>query len=335
MNAPAQKTKRLPYLDGIKTFALLMVFALHTQRGPEVTAPCHDAVLFYVARCCMPLFFMVNGSLMLRREMFDFSYYKKKILGIARVLLLNGICIGVYVFVVHQFPIAKAVKEMLKGFLSYTSYAYLWFLYSFALIYTLLLFGFDWVKKNLNRVLVALGVVCLGVMALSLLSIAQGGFFVQERVTQRLRLWTWLFYFCLGYKVSTFDVSRWSPRLIRGCAAVLTVASTAWQYVLCFRVTGQIESNYMYDDVAIMVWSILLFLAFRVSPRVSAWFGKFAPYSFGAFLIHGFLLDAFQLQSAVNGPAQAGVMWAGLIVVCWVLSWLLSHVPVVREMLRY
>ena len=203
------------------------------------------------------------------------------------------------------------------------------------MIYTLLLFGFDWVKKNLNRVLVALGVVCLGVMALSLLSIAQGGFFVQERVTQRLRLWTWLFYFCLGYKVSTFDVSRWSPRLIRGCAAVLTVASTAWQYVLCFRVTGQIESNYMYDDVAIMVWSILLFLAFRVSPRVSAWFGKFAPYSFGAFLIHGFLLDAFQLQSAVNGPAQAGVMWAGLIVVCWVLSWLLSHVPVVREMLRY
>lgn len=110
MNVSAQKTKRLPYLDGIKTFALLMVFALHTQRGSEVTAPCHDAVLFYAARCCMPLFFMVNGSLMLRRETFDFSYYKRKILGIARVLLLNGICIGVYVFVVHQFPIAKAVK---------------------------------------------------------------------------------------------------------------------------------------------------------------------------------------------------------------------------------
>lgn len=335
MNTSAPKTKRLPYLDGIKTFALLMVFALHTQRGPEVTAPCHNAVLFYAARCCMPLFFMVNGSLMLRRETFDFPYYKRKMLGIARVLFLNGLCIGVYVLVVHQFPIAKAIKEMLKGFLSYTSYAYLWFLYSFALIYTLLLFCFDKIKKNLNIVLGLLGAVCLGTMLLSLVSIANGGFFVQAQVTQRLRLWTWLFYFCLGYKLSDLDVSRFSPRLIRGCAVVLTAVSIAWQYYLCFCVTGQIESNYLYDDIIVIAWSISLFLAFRVSPRVSEWFGKFAPYSFGAFLIHGFLLDAFQLQSAVNGPVQAGLMWAGLIAVCWALSWLLSHVPVVREMLRY
>lgn len=51
MNALEQNTKRLPYIDTIKTFALLMFFALHTRRSPEVTAPCRDAVLFYAARC--------------------------------------------------------------------------------------------------------------------------------------------------------------------------------------------------------------------------------------------------------------------------------------------
>lgn len=51
MNALEQNTKCLPYIDAIKTFALLMFFALHTQRSPEVTAPCRDAVLFYAARC--------------------------------------------------------------------------------------------------------------------------------------------------------------------------------------------------------------------------------------------------------------------------------------------
>lgn len=330
-----KKQGRSVYLDGIKTFALFMVFALHTQRGEQVTDPCHDPVLFYAARCCMPLFFMVNGSLILRRESFLVSYYCKKVLGIARVLLINGICIGIYVFVVHQFPIAKAVKEMLKGFLSYTSYAYLWFFYSFVLIYTILLFGFSAIKKNLDKVLLAAGTVCIAVSILSLLSIAGGGFFVQERVTQRLRLWTWLFYFCLGYRLSTMEIPQWLSRWIGWLVLLLTGVSIGWQYWLCFCVTGQIESNYLYDDVIIIVWSAVLFLFFRMSPRLSAWFAKFAPYGFGAFLIHGFLLDAFQLQSVVEGPVQAGLMWAGLIAVCWGLSWLLSHVPVLRAALRY
>lgn len=45
MNALEQNTKRLPYLDDIKTFTL------HTQRRPEVAVPCHNAALFYADRC--------------------------------------------------------------------------------------------------------------------------------------------------------------------------------------------------------------------------------------------------------------------------------------------
>ena len=154
MSDNCDQNHRLVYLDALKVFSLLMVFALHTQRGESVTDPCPNVVLFYAARCCMPLFFMVNGCLMLRREDFPFPYYKKKILGIVRVLITNGICIGLYVMLVHHFSPAMAAKEMLKGFLSYTGYAYLWFLYSFALIYTILLFGFNAIKRNINRMLI-------------------------------------------------------------------------------------------------------------------------------------------------------------------------------------
>ncbi len=249
---------RIAYLDGLKTFALLLVFALHTQRGPLVTDPCHNPVLFYAARCCMPLFFMVNGCLILRKEQFSFTYYKQKMLGILRALVISGVLVGIYVLVVHHFSFAKAFKEMLKGFLSYTPYAFLWFFYTFAILYTVLLFAFPWVKAHMKSIVAILALCCLAFWGASLYSIANGGFFVQEHITQRLRLWTWFLYFCLGYLLSTLDVSRFNAHFIRLAAALLTAACVGWQYWLCYRVTGQVESNYLYDDPLIIVWSALV-----------------------------------------------------------------------------
>lgn len=331
----AEQKERITYLDAVKVFALLMVFALHTQRGELVTEPCKNAVFFYAARCGMPLFFMVNGSVMLRRESFTFPYYRRKLAGIVRVLIINGICIGGYVLLVHHVSPLVAAREMFKGFLSYTTYAYLWFLYSFALIYTILLFGFNRIKKNLNRFLGVLCVVCLAVSLCSLASVMRGGFFVQEAVTQRLRLWTWLFYFCLGYKLSLIRINQGLFRILRWAVPVLAVIAVVWQYLLCYQMTGQIESNCMYDDAVIMLYCSSIFLWFRISPCVSAHFARFQSCSFGAFLIHGFLIDAFELRSAASGPLQVGLLWACLVVVCWTLAWLLDRVPVAREILRY
>lgn len=331
----AEKREHLVYLDAVKVFAMFMVFALHTQRGENVTDPCSNAVLFYAARCCMPLFFMVNGSLMLRRESFTIHYYRKKIAGIARVLIMSGICIGLYVFLFHHFSPMRAVKEMLKGFLSYTKYAYLWFLYSFALIYTLLLFGFDMIKRNLNRILCMLCAVCIAAAVGSFISVMNGGFFIQEAITQRLRLWTWMFYFCLGYKLSLVRISPRMAHVLQWTAPVLTAISIAWQYWLCFRMTGQVESNCMYDDAVVMLQSAAVFLLFRISPRLSAMLARFCSCSFGAFLIHGFLVDAFRLRSAAVGPLQAGTLWIILLAACWFLSWGLSFIPGVRRLLQY
>ncbi len=332
---PNSRPGRIAYLDGLKTFALLLVFALHTQRGPLVTDPCHNPILFYAARCCMPLFFMVNGSLILRKQQFSFAYYKQKMLGILRALVISGVLVGIYVLVVHRFPFAKAFKEMLKGFLSYTPYAFLWFFYTFAIIYTVLLVFFPFVKTHSKAIVAALTLCCLVFWGASLYSIANGGFFVQEHVTQRLRLWTWFLYFFLGYFLSTLDISRFNARGIRLAAVVLTAVSIGWQYWLCYRITGQVESNYFYDDPLIIVWSALVFLAFMVSPGFSAWFARFAQYSYGAFLLHGFLVDALQLQSAVHGALESTLVWAALAAFCWACSWLFSKVPVLRQIFRY
>lgn len=327
--------ERLLYLDAIKVFALLMVFALHTQRRELVTDPCYNAVFFYAARCCMPLFFMVNGSLILAREKFDAAYYRRKMLGIVRVLLGSGICIGFYVWIFHDFTPLMAAKEMAKGFLSYTNYAFLWFLYSFAFLYTILFFGFAWIKRNLNSVLTATGVICLIMACCSVFSVMHGGFFVQSYVTQRLRLWTWLFYFCLGYKLSRIEIKRYAPQLLWAAVLILAAVSIGWQYYLCYYRTGQVESNCMYDDITVILYSAAVFLCFRTAGHLSERVTGLAQYGFGAFLIHGFLVDAFSLRSIAQGPIEAFLIWIFLVAICWILSWGLGHVPGIRRILQY
>lgn len=330
------KTKsREVYLDGIKTFALLMVFALHTQRGVEVTDPCHNAVLFYAARCCMPLFFMVNGALMLRKDAFPLAYYKKKITGIIRILAIWGGVTGLYYLLFHQAGLMQSIKEGLKGMLAYHHVTNLWFLITFALIYTLLLWAFPFIKKHLKPLTLALGAVCILVDIASLISIANGGFFLQEAINQRLRLWTWLFYFLLGHYLSTLDITRLKPVYLHLATAVLTVVCVVYQYVLCYKITGQIESNYVYDHLLIILWSGALFLSFRCSRSVASFFARFVGPSFGAFLLHSFVVDALQMRSLVSGPVESTLGWLLLILGTWGASWALGKIPVVKEAFRY
>ncbi|MCR4805823.1 MAG: acyltransferase family protein [Clostridia bacterium] len=332
MNNP--RTREV-YLDALKTFALLLVFALHTQRGVEVTDPCHNAVFFYAARCGMPLFFMVNGSLILRKKEFTFPYYKKKLLGILRVLCIWGAVTAVYKLAVARVGFFSALKEGVKGALAYTDVVNLWFFYSFILIYTLLLVAFPFIRKHIWKVTAGLGALCALVDAASLISIAGGGFFVQAMVTQRLRLWTWVFYFCLGYALSTVDLGRIKAPLIYAGAAALTAACVALQYHVCWNLTGQMESNYMYDNALIILWCAFVFLAFRKGGRVSAFFARFVGPSFGAFLLHSYFIDAFHLRYIVRGPWQAFLSWALLSAGSWALSWIAGKIPVVREAFRY
>ncbi len=330
-----EQSGRIGYLDGIKTFALFLVFALHTQRGSLVTDQSNNPLLFYAARCCMPLIFMVNGALILRKDSFSFSYYLRKIFEIIRALMISGILVGIYVGLVYHFSVFETLKEIIKGFLSYTPYAFLWFFYTFAVIYTILLFIFPWLKKRIVLAVGILAICCIGWSLASLYSISKGGFFVQAIITQRFRIWTWLFYFCLGYYLSIQDVQKWNANTIRLMTCLMTAVCVIWQYWLCLCVTGQIESNYMYDDLIIMIWSALIFVSFMLSPKMSSIMSRFAKYSYGAFLVHGFIIDFFQLRSEVTGVLESTMIWVILVAGSWILSWLLNRIPVIGRLFNY
>lgn len=69
-------------IDFLKVLSVMGVVALHTQRSLE-TGICYNPFLYYCGRFAMPVFFMVNGYLILSKSEFSVAYWKKKTFRIA------------------------------------------------------------------------------------------------------------------------------------------------------------------------------------------------------------------------------------------------------------
>ena len=107
------QNNRDKYIDSTNTIALMLVLALHTQRS-LATGTCYNPILYYFARCSMPLFFMVNGSLILRKSEFTKTYFVKKSTNIIRVLAIWGVLLAIYSFAVRKTDILESLKNGVK-----------------------------------------------------------------------------------------------------------------------------------------------------------------------------------------------------------------------------
>ena len=133
--------KRDLSLDLLKIIAIFAVVAVHTQRC-LATGELYNPVVYYFFRFAMPLFVMCNGYLILNKDHFDFKYYKKKILRIIVLLVIWGVVTFAYQFFLCHTPLGESLYDGLKCTLG----AYIvpfWFLFTFGLIYTILLFTFE------------------------------------------------------------------------------------------------------------------------------------------------------------------------------------------------
>ena len=89
-------TKRNEGIDLLKALCMVAVVGLHSQRS-SILGTVNNEVLYYLSRFAMPCFFMVNGYLILNRNDFTFTYYKRKIINMIRVLISGGYSVRILV----------------------------------------------------------------------------------------------------------------------------------------------------------------------------------------------------------------------------------------------
>ena len=312
---------------------MLGVVSLHTQRS-LTTGFCYNPWLYYLCRFSMPVFFMINGYLILSHVTFDLKYFKKKTLNILRLVLIWSIITSIYYLLVYGH---KSIKEIIYDFCkSFASRGVIpfWFFISFVIIYTLvLIIGINRVKSHLQLIVIVSGLLCVLFDIASLISIVNGGYFVQKYIPQSFRIWTWVFYFSLGYWINQMTHKIKFLHLI-----VVSVVALIYQYFLCYMILGKINSEYCYDNIIIILWSCSLFVFFK-NLNYSSIIGKAIVFvsknSFGVFLLHPFLIDAFDLTNKIDSWSSGLLIWLIVFVACFCFSVLLSRIPIIKSAFSY
>lgn len=318
-------TKRNEGIDLLKALCMIAVVGLHSQRS-TATGIVNNEILYYLSRFAMPCFFMVNGYLILCKKSFSVEYYKKKMLNMLRVLLSGGGLAFVYTLVFLGEGIRRAVYNALKCILGYYVIPF-WWIYTFAIVYTILLFAFDFIKLHIKEIVLALVSICLCVDFISLFLIfTHDGYFVQALVSQRFRLWTWFMYFCMGYFMgTTATFAHPKKSWLVGMLIAVSISVVIVQVLVCEKYLGRINSEYLYDNILIIVWAALIFIIlFHWNGTRPKWLKNFCDNCFGVFMLHEFFLEGLHLPERVNGPVQSMILLLGLVLVCWMLTSLLK-----------
>lgn len=323
-------------IELLKIISLCGVIALHTQRS-YILGVLYNPILYYLSRFCMPVFFMINGYLILSKQDFTRSYYLRKIKNIFRILLIwSTIAFFYSYFLCHNSLLQSAVN--FANCLIGRYIVPFWFFISFLIIYTILLFYYKQIKKNIWKILISLCILMALADILSLLLISYDYYFIQSILPQFLRMWTWFFYFCLGYAISKIVISKTYRKILFVFFILTTVYSFFYQYLLCYRLLGQMNSEYCYDNILIMIWSALIFYFlydFQPGEKGSRFIILFNSNMFGVFLLHGFIIKYWGLTEMVSNMWESSLLFIGVILLCWVVTYLLKFIPYLKTIFVY
>lgn len=317
-------------LDLIKCVACISVVGLHAVGMSNYT-------IYYLCDCGVPLFFMVNGYLLISRDKIDYPYVFHKIFNIIKVVFLWNLLITIPVFIFrHKLvnPLRLSVESLLqKGYLWH-----FWFFGALIIIYLLLppLHAFLTKKALHHRAacLILMG-ICLIMNTLSMIK----GFPLHMLIPQPLRLWTWLFYFLLGGLFSYIP-----PRIYRlsvfshGILLLLfTIINNTAEKRIGLYLIGSRLAEYFYDDLTSIIWYVLLFtflLRIPLHDFLIVPVTKLSSLTMGIFVIHPILLALLNSLYVPAGTGSILAFWTLVTLISLIITFFISKIPVANHLVK-
>ncbi len=141
-----KKTNRWGYIDFIRVFAIVLVILLHCicdyYNNPANSATKSWYAFGFLNELCrtgVPLFFMISGYLLLRKEITDIKgFYKRRILKVCIPFLFYDIFYYIFLSYIHHTD--ASVVGFFKELFNTGSAYHLWFIYSILFLYLLMPF---------------------------------------------------------------------------------------------------------------------------------------------------------------------------------------------------
>ena len=324
-------SERNTNLDLIKSVACISVVGLHAVSMNNYT-------LYYLCDCGVPLFFMVNGYLLLSRERISFRYVFYKLAHILKIVLSWNFLIAIPVLIFRQ----KIINPFRLAFDSLLQKGYLWHFWFFGALMIIYLFlpilhRLIYEKKHFHRAAcLILMAVCLCMSTLSMVK----GYPLSMFVPQPLRLWTWLFYFLSGglFAFEKQRIQKLSLPVHGIFLLIFTLASNASEKKVGLYLIHSRLAEHFYDNLSSIVWYCLLFtflLRLPVKDSLRTYISSFSRLTMGIFIIHPILLFALNSLFTPSGTVAVLFFWPGLTIVSFLISYTLSRIPVARKLITF
>ena len=283
-------------LDLLKIMACIGVVLLHTTMPgfKETGSWNYLTYLYYLGTYSIPLFFMVNGYLLLGKNEISYSYILQKIKWILVTVSIWTLIIWIYKRDFSENPIKKVLGSLLqRGY-----FFQFWFFGALILIYLCLPILKKFLKSK-NRYLLILSVLVIIGLIFELTNILLQ-MPVQVYVIQTFRLWTWFFYYILGGFLAQFSLDTLKKCLrswMKEITVVLLFASPLILFVIAKDIHHNLFAEYFYDSIlvkAVSLGTFLTVLTFDLNTDKNRWIINLSNQTMGVFIVHTYVIKVLE-----------------------------------------
>lgn len=326
--------KRNYGLDLLKIIACFSVVILHVAGRRDGV---FDRIIYYLGGSAVPIFFMVNGYLLLNKDTITYSYIFKKIYNILFIVVSWNLLLTLIKFIVKG-DINNFFIDSLKNLLQIGYFYQFWFFGALIIIYIFLPILHKKFMNNKFSLVLVLCAISISLLV-DVLSIVRGSMklsIVQENIIQTFRIWTWFSYFMLGGILGKRDIlaiinSRISLKnnlIFFICSTILVVV---YQLIIGPIVYGVWNAEYFYDNLITYLWVISLFILInRLDWNTGRVFELLSSNTIGIYIIHTTIINIIVRIYDFNTISLLVIVLFLSILV----SYILNNIPVVKRMIK-
>jgi surface polysaccharide O-acyltransferase-like enzyme len=260
--------KRNMSLDLLKILSCFAVVVLHvsgiiTTTNNENTI---SHIIYYTAGFAVPIFFMVNGYLLLNKEKITYKYILKKVVNILSVIFLWNIVIFLDNLILKG-EIVNPFKMLLRNLIQRDYFWQFWFFGALILIYCVLPIIHKYFTEFKTAILITSTFITISLLIdlISLIRSFSGNSIIQINVMETFRLWTWFSYYLIGGllgKKQTRDyiLKHISPLVNWIILITMIIIINIYQYNVGHYLYNTPSGEYFYENIFTFIWTVSLFV---------------------------------------------------------------------------
>lgn len=334
-NCPTMK-KRIHGIDLLKIVACALVVAVHTI---DARLGIVNRLLQMSTVVAIPLFFEINGFLVLSKRSMDSRYVFHKIIKILLICFSWEFFNSIANYIVYR-KVISFVSGAVFDLIQKGNFFQFWFLGALIILYaaTPLLHRMLRNKEKLYSVIMLVcGVACIVIDFLQFLLKWQ---FISVTI-QTFRVWQWGFYYMLGGYIAKYkdrieeNLCKISKITTFFLLALSIVVMFGWMWFCRETAFGYLDIGGFYGAFPTIITAagmLVIAMRSRIDSRIVR---LIAPTTMGVYIIHAHVMSYWvHFFPTFSSNAWLNILWWLLTIgSCMAITKFLSKIPFIKELI--